>query len=140
MNMFAALPTDISRQIFATAVEERNWDRLNELRATIASAFECAATGFCGVAEMPLFADDSNKTLLITKFLKNEILRSRGILTLSMTFWVDTEEFELTKNTYATYDGEEHDYSLFIVDKQHTKYADIVSEVFQYIFTTAVVY
>jgi hypothetical protein len=53
---------------------------------------------------------------------------------------VDTEEFELTKNTYAVDGDEEHDYSLFIVDKMHNKYVDIVSEVFRHIFTTAVVY
>jgi hypothetical protein len=140
MSMFATLPADISRKIFVTAVEERNLDRLNEMRATIANAFEYAATGYCGIAEMPLFEDDSSKTLLITKFTKNDILRSRGILSLSMTFWVDTEEFELTKNTYAVYGGEEHDYSLFIVDKQHDKYANIVSEVFCHIFTNSVVY
>jgi hypothetical protein len=140
MNMFASLPVDISRRIFLTAVEERNIDRFNEMRATIANAFEYAATGYCGIVEMPLFEDDSSKTLLITKFTKNDILRARGILSLSMTFWVDTEEFELAKNTYAVDGDEEHDYSLFIVDKMHNKYVDIVSEVFRHIFTTAVVY
>jgi hypothetical protein len=133
------LPVDIARKIALVAIEERNIDKLNELRATIAEAFEYAATGFCGRAELQLFKD-SNKTLLITKFIKNEILRSRGMLSLSMTFWVNTEEFELTKNTYAISGGEEHDYTLFVVDKQHTKYADVVAEVFQHIFEVSFVY
>jgi hypothetical protein len=139
MNMFATLPTDISRQIAIAAIEERNSDRLNQLRATIANAFEYAATGFCGVTEIPLY-EDSLKMLIITKFLKNEIFRSRGMLTLSMTFWVDTEEFELTKNTYAVSGGEEHDYSLYIVNKQCDKYTDVVAEVFQHIFEVSFVY
>jgi len=62
--------------------------------------------------------------------------------TLTITFWLHTDEFELTKHTYATPGGEyeeENDYSLFVVDKQG-KYGDIVAEIFSHIFEGGIVY
>jgi len=139
--MFIALPNDIARHIAKIAINERNEDVLDQIRNTVAQVMEFAATDKCGFVETPLF-DGSNKILRITQFNKNTLLASRGMTTLTITFWIHTEEFELTKHIYATPDGkyeEENDYSLYVVDKQG-KYGDIVAEVFGHIFTDAIVY
>ena len=139
--MFSALPNDIARHITKIAIEERNDDVLDQIRNTVARVMEFAATNKCDFVETPLF-DGSAKYLHITKFNKNTLLESRGMTTLTITFWLHTDEFELTKHTYATPGGEyeeENDYSLFVVDKQG-KYGDIVAEIFSHIFENAVVY
>lgn len=134
------MPNDIARHITKLAIEERNDDVLDQIRNTVARVMEFAATDKCDFVEMPLF-DGSTKYLCITQFNKNTLLASRGMTTLTVTFWLHTEEFELTKNTYSTPGGdyeEENDYSLY-VDKQG-KYGDIVAEVFGHIFPNAIVY
>ena len=140
-NMFSALPNDIARHITKIAIEERNGDVLDQIRNTVACVMEFAATDKCDFVEAPLF-DGSAKYLHITEFNKNTLLASRGMTTLSITFWLHTDEFELTKHTYATPGGEyeeENDYSLFVVDKQG-KYGDIVAEIFWHVFEGGIVY
>jgi hypothetical protein len=138
--MFSALPNDIARHITKIAIEERNDDVLDQIRNAVSCVFEFAATDRCGFVEIPLF-DGSSKYLHITKFSKNSLLESRGMTTLSVTFWLHVDEFELTKHTYFMDDKyeEETDYSLFITDKQG-KYADVVAEVFSHIFEGGIVY
>lgn len=139
--MFSALPNDIARHITKIAINERNKNVLDQIRNTVAQVMDFAATDKCGFVETPLF-DGSTKFLRITQFNRNMLLASRGMTTLTITFWIHTEEFELTKHTYATPDDEyeeENDYSLYVIDKQG-KYGDIVAEVFGHIFTHAIVY
>ena len=140
-NMFSALPNDIARHIAKIAINERNEDVLDQIRDSVARVMEFAATDNCGAVEYPMF-DGSNKCIHVTKFDKNMLLASRGMTTLSVTFWLHTEEFELTKHTYSTPGGdfeEESDYLLFIMDKSG-KYGDIVAEVFKHVFEGGVVY
>ncbi|AGE56391.1 hypothetical protein PBCVNEJV1_693L [Paramecium bursaria Chlorella virus NE-JV-1] len=138
--MFSALPNDIARKISTMAIEERNEDVLDQIRNVAARVMDFAARGACDFVETPLFG--GSKYLHITKFDKNELLKYRGMTTLTMTFWLHVEEFELTKHTYFTPDGtfgEENDYALFVADKQG-KYGDVVAEVFRHIFQNAIVY
>ena len=140
-NMFSALPNDIARQIAKIAINERNEDVLDQIRNNVAHIMEFAATEKCDFVDTPLF-DGSTKYLCVTQFKKNEQLAFRGMTTLTITFWLHSDEFELTKHTYVTPNGEyeeENDYSLYVVDKQG-KYGDIVAEVFGHIFTDGIVY
>jgi len=139
--MFSALPNDIARHITKIAIEERNKNVLDQIRNNVVQVMDFAATDECGFMETPLF-DGSTKYLHITQFKKNEQLASRGMITLTITFWVNSEEFELTKHIYVTPAGEyeeENDYSLYVIDRQG-KYGDIVAEVFGHIFTDGIVY
>ena len=139
--MFNALPNDIARHITKIAIEEKNKDVLDQIRNNVAQVMDFAATEKCDFVDTPLF-DCSAKYLCVTQFKKNEQLASRGMATLSVTFWLNSEEFELTKHTYVTPAGEyeeENDYSLYVVDRQG-KYGDIVAEVFGHIFMNGIVY
>jgi len=139
--MFSALPNDLARHITKLAINERNKNVLDQIRNNVAQVMDVAATEKCDFVDTPLF-DGSTKYLCVTQFKKNEQLASRGMATLTVTFWVNSEEFELTKHIYVTPNGEyeeENDYSLYVVDKQG-KYGDIVAEVFGHIFTDGIVY
>ena len=139
--MFIALPNDIARHITKIAIEAKNEDVLDQIRNNVARIMEIAATEKCDFVDTPLF-DGSTKYLCVTQFKKNEQLASRGMTTLTITFWLNSEEFELTKHTYVTPAGEyeeENDYSLYVIDRQG-KYGDIVAEVFGHIFTDGIVY
>lgn len=139
--MFSALPNDIARHITKIAIEAKNEDVLDQIRNNVARIMEIAATEKSDFVDTPLF-DGSAKYLCVTQFKEDRQLASRGMITLTITFWIHSDEFELTKHTYVTPNGEyeeENDYSLYVVDKQG-KYGDIVAEVFGHIFTDGTVY
>jgi len=136
-KMFSSLPADICREITLQAIRQRNEDVRDEIKTTIARALECAVIESCAFVKMSLFPG-SSKYLNIAEFSDFKIGSMRST---TMEFWVDDQEFFVTKNTYYC-DGdfdEESDYSLFVHNKTG-KYSDIVSETFKHLFPKSIVY
>jgi hypothetical protein len=129
------LPSELSRQIYADAVKLRNEDIYRKIQATIAEVLDFVPSNMCRFTEKPLF-EGSQKSIHVTKFQVDKLMESNGVITTTMTFFVDDEEFEITKNEY--HDGEV-DYSLYVVYKR-AGYEDIVSDTFHNIFFNGIVY
>jgi hypothetical protein len=135
--MYTSLPTDIARQISILAIQKRHEDIQNQIRMSLMNILDCAVTEKCETNIIPLFKN-STKTLYVTRF-SQDMTYFPSMKNLMMTFRVHQDEFELTKNTYAVYGGEEHEYALFVVNK-HGRYADIVSELFGHMFVNSIIY
>jgi hypothetical protein len=129
------LPGEISRKIYADAVKLRNEDIYRKIQATIAEVLDFVPSDTCRFTEKPLF-EGSQNYIHVTKFQVDKLMEYNGIITTTMTFFVDDEEFEITKNEY--HDGEV-DYSLYVVYKR-AQYEDIVSDTFHNIFFKGTVY
>ena len=134
--MFAALPSDVSREIALLAIRQRNTDVCNEIRATIAHVLDYATEDLGEYEPIPLFPGSSTRVSI------EVVSRTKiGIMTtVSVEFWIEDQEFFLTKTTYKEDGFEEDDeYSLFVHNKDG-KYSDIVAETFKNLLPRSIVY
>jgi hypothetical protein len=138
MNMFAALPSDVSRKIYREAIRVRNEDIVVQVITTVMNAFDTACSNQFGTDYQIEMFDGSKDIARVTMVYDAEFARV-GIHRYSVDIMIGDDAYYFYKDDYETDDTT--DVSLCIVDGgKKRKYEELVVMAFRAMFENGIVY